>query len=90
MRIEPKRKWISVSMKEEKEAEEDHPVVLLPDDYRPSQNPHKTVFVEQDPEGEYLSGARIVVPAQMIREVKVKDHTFHLVERNFIMASVEG
>ena len=86
MTLEPKRNWISVSLQET--AEEDKVVVLLPEDYKPEQNPHRTVEVVKDPEGEYDSGTLIVVPTHVVHEIKIKNESFHLVERNFVMAAV--
>ncbi len=88
MNLEPKRNWISVAMPEEKN-EESEVMILLPEDYKPTQNPHKTVEVVRDPEGEYERGTLIVVPAHIVHEVKIKSKIFHLVERNFVMASVK-
>ena len=74
MTVEPKRNWISVSLQET--VEED------------KQNPHRTVEVVKDPEGEYDSGTLIVVPTHVVHEIKIKNESFHLVERNFVMAAV--
>tara|TARA_R110002020_G_scaffold288661_1_gene504111 strand:- start:4677 stop:4940 length:264 start_codon:yes stop_codon:yes gene_type:complete len=87
MKLEPKRNWISVDLS--KGPEEEEALVLLPDDYKPEQNPHRTVVVKTDPQGEYSVGSLIVVPTHVVQEVKVKNKSFHLVERNFVMAQVE-
>tara|TARA_R110002012_G_scaffold231724_1_gene404414 strand:- start:263 stop:529 length:267 start_codon:yes stop_codon:yes gene_type:complete len=87
MKLEPKRNWISISIPEEKQ-EESEVMVLLPEDYKPTQNPHRTVAVVEDPQGEYDSGTLIIVPTHVVREVKVKSESFYLVERNFVMAAV--
>ena len=87
MKLEPKRNWISISIPEEKQGESEV-VVLLPEDYKPTQNPHRTVVVVKDPQGEYDSGTLIVVPTHVVHEVKVESESFHLVERNFVMAAV--
>jgi len=88
MRIEPKRNWISVDPSSADE-EEGEVFVLLPEDYKPEQNPHKAVVVVNDPQGEYAAGSLIVVPTHVVHEVKVRTESFHLVERNFVMAMVE-
>ena len=87
MNLEPKRNWISVTIPEV-ETNEDEVMVLLPEDYKPEQNPHRAVVVDRDPEGEYSTVSLIIVPTHVVHEVKIKNHSFHLVERNFVMASV--
>ena len=87
MRLEPKRNWISVATPQEKK-EESEVVVLLPEDYKPAQNPHRTVEVVEDPQGEYATGTLIVVPTHVVHEITIKNKSFHLVERNFVMAAV--
>ena len=88
MRLEPKRNWISVDLSEGPETEEEV-FVLLPDDYKPEQNPHRMVVVRTDPQGEYTTGSLIIVPTHVVHEVKVKNKSFHLVERNFVIAQVK-
>ena len=89
MKLEPKRNWISVELSETADKEEEV-FVLLPDDYKPEQSPHRTVVVKTDPQGEYSAGCLIVVPTHVVHEVKVRNKRFHLVERNFVMAQIES
>lgn len=84
MKIEPKSKWIHVELPFQKNEKEE--LILLPDGFRPADDEYKPASVVTDPEGEYRHGDVVVVPSHVIREVKISDNSFYLVERNHIMA----
>jgi len=87
MILEPKVPWVQVELSFDKQ--EDNPYnIALPEDYRPTQKPYKAVSVVNDPEGEYKYGDIVVLPSHIIREIELSGHTFFLVERSHIMASV--
>lgn len=79
-----KNNWLRVELFND--AKEEAPTgILLPEDYKPAENPYKAVSVGNDPHGLYKFGDVIVVPTHVIREVTVRDQTFYLVERAHIM-----
>jgi hypothetical protein len=88
MKLVPKRNWISIKMPEYNKKESEV-VVLLPDDYNSKLSPYKAVLVVEDPQGEYAADSLIIVPTHIIHEVILESESFHLVERNFIMAQAE-
>ena len=88
MRLEPKDNWVEVVVPEEKGGES---IVVLPEDYKPTQNPYKVVLVVTDPSPEgYKGGDKVVVPTHIIREIEVEGTKFHLVERQHIMARIRN
>ena len=90
MTLLPKNNWVSVRLVEEvKKEKEDNMAILLPEDYKPQENPYKVVTVIKDPEWMYSSGSCVVVPTHIIREIEVCGSKHYLVERNHIMAVVE-
>ena len=89
MILEPRSPWVLVELSFDKEEPKDF-VIDLPEDYRPATSPYKAVSVVDDPDGEYKHGDVIVLPTHVIREIELTDNTFHLVERNHIMAAVRA
>lgn len=85
MRLNPKNNWILVTLAFD-DKEEQESLIALPEDYRPAEKPYKAVSMERDPQKEYSFGDVLIVPTHMIREIEIADKTFHLVERNHIMA----
>ena len=89
MILHPKNKWIQVELCfDEKEEGAEKSLIALPDDYKPAEKPYKAVSVIGDPEGEYKYGDVLVLPTHIIREIELREHKFHLVERNHVMAVV--
>jgi len=88
MVLDPKNNWIQVdpSFGEDERGEES--LIALPEDYKPIERPYRAVFVKVDPRLEYKHGDIVVVPAHIIREVDIRDGTFHLIERSHIMAQL--
>lgn len=84
MEIEPKSKWIHINLPYEEEEKDD--LVLLPEGFRPAENEYKAVTIITDPEKEYDRGDVVVAPSHIIREVKLANNVFYLIERNHIMA----
>ena len=89
MIVKPKNNWIQVTLSFDKDRENPYEV-LLPADYRPTENPYKAVSVQSDPLGEYKYGDVVVVPTHIIREIELESKKFHLIERSHIMALVEA
>ena len=87
MELEPRNRWIGVDLSFDKK-EDAQSAVILPEEYKPSEAPHKAVSVKKDPEEEYRFGDVIVVPTHVIREIVLRDETFYLVERNHVMARI--
>jgi len=87
MVLDPKNNWIQVELAFDKR-EEEASLIALPDDYKPAEDPYKAVSVKVDPKEEYRYGDVIVVPTHIIRDIKIRDNTFHLIERNHVMAVV--
>ena len=87
MVLDPKNNWIQVELSFDKK-EEEVSLIALPDDYKPAENPHKAVSVKVDPMDVYKYGDVVIVPAHVIRDIEIRDNTFHLIERNHIMAVV--
>ena len=92
MKLSPKNGWIQVEFAlDKKEKAHEKSLVVLPEDYKPSESPYKVVSVVNDPEmGKkgYKHGDTIIVPTHVIREVEIGDNKLHLVERNHILAAV--
>lgn len=89
MLIKPKNNWIHVDLSFDKERENPYEV-LLPDDYKPAENPYKAVSIGLDPQAEYKHGDVVVVPSHIIREIELENNKFYLIERGHIMAMVES
>ena len=87
-KLEPKHNWIQIDISFDKERDEKTGIVLLPEDYKPSESPYKAVSVETDPREEYKYGDVVIVPAHIIREVDIREFKFYLIERNHIMAKI--
>jgi co-chaperonin GroES (HSP10) len=84
MKIKPENNWILVEIVDVKQEQES--MVLLPEDYKKTENPYKVVNVLEDSRFEYFG--KLVVPTHIIRDIQVGSETFHLIERNHIMAAV--
>ena len=87
MILDPKNNWIQVELSFDKK-EKEVSLIALPEDYKPAEDPYKAVSVKVDPKEEYRYGDVVVVPTHIIRDIKIRDNTFHLVERSHIMAVV--
>jgi len=87
MVLDPKNNWIQVELSFDKK-EEAISLIALPEDYKPAEDPYKAVSVKVDPKEEYRYGDVVVVPTHIIRDIKIRDNAFHLIERNHIMAVV--
>ncbi len=88
MIVRPKNNWIQVELSFEKKKESPFEV-LLPADYKPTEDPYKAVSVCSDPQGEYECGDIVVVPTHVIREVQLEGERFHLIERGHVVAGIE-
>ena len=89
MVLDPKNSWIQVELSFDKKEEEiEKSLSALPEDYKPAEKPYKAVSVKVDPKDEYRYGDIIIVPSHIIREIEIRDNTFHLIERNHVMAVV--
>ena len=87
--LDPKNSWIQVELSFDKKEEEiEKSLIALPEDYKPAEKPYKAVSVKVDPKDEYRYGDIIIVPSHIIREIEIRDNTFHLIERNHVMAVV--
>mgnify|MGYP003664444983 FL=1 len=84
MKIEPKSKWIHIDLPFEEEDKDE--LILLPEGFKPAENEYKAATIKMDPEGEYDCGDVVVVPSHIIREIKITNNIFYLIERNHIMA----
>ena len=91
MLLAPTDKWIQVSLDfDESEKALEKSLIALPEDYKPAEKPYKAVSVVCDPEKEYKYGDVIVVPTHIVREIELRECTFHLVERSHVMAVVSA
>ena len=88
MVLEPKNRWIEVELSFDNNEKQQESIIALPDDYRPTERPYKAVSVVADPDGEYERGDVIVAPSHVIQEIEIAENKFHLIERNYIMATV--
>tara|TARA_R110000824_G_scaffold130856_3_gene292778 strand:- start:806 stop:1075 length:270 start_codon:yes stop_codon:yes gene_type:complete len=88
MKLKPMNNWIQVDPSCSDVEESEPSLIALPDDYRPTQKPHKSVSVVSDPESVYQPGEVLVVPAHLIHEIELKEDNFYLLERNHVMAVI--
>ena len=78
--FEPHNRHLWIEIEEEKKKPQS--AVLLPEDYKPTQNPHRTVEVVEDPQGEYTAGTLIVVPTHVVHEIKIKNDLKRIIKKN--------
>ena len=91
MLLAPTNKWIQVALDfDETEQAHESSLIALPEDYKPEEKPYKAVSVVCDSEKEYRYGDAIVFPTHIIREIKLRECIFHLVERSHVMAVVSA
>ena len=87
MNIKPHNRHLLVKMIEEEE--EAKTGFLLPEDYERPKSEHVKVKVLDDSACSLPFGNYVIVPRHMIQEIEIGDTTFHLVQENYILASVE-
>ena len=91
MLLAPTDKWIQVSLDfDESEKAHEKSLIALPEDYKPAEKPYKAVSVVCDSEKKYKYGDVVIVPTHIIREIKLRECIFHLIERSHIMAVVSA
>ena len=84
MNIVPVNNWVHVSVEQK---HEEATVVLLPDDYKRTENPYKVVKVLTTCDS-YSEGDLVIVPTHTIQDIEVLGETTYLVLQNHIMAVV--
>lgn len=93
MRFLPYNRNISVELIEE-EVPEEGPI-LLPAEYRPTQDPYAVVRVTDegaaaDCHQHWQPGWLLVVEAQMIRTINYEERTYHTIAENYVIASLSA
>jgi len=90
VRIQPENNWILVELVKAPE-EKKESMVLLPEDFKAKESPYSVVKVIRDSTNEAASFKKdelLVIPTHIIRDIQVESHSFSLIERNHIMASM--
>ena len=86
MQFRPKNKYLLVEMAEEKKPEDKTSGFILPDDYKKTET-HKVVKLITASSGSTFIDAQnsfILVPVNMIEEVKAFGKSYHLVPENAV------
>lgn len=86
MQFRPKNKYLLVEMAEEKKPEDKTSGFILPDDYKKTET-HKVVKLVMASSGSAFIDAQnsfILVPINMIEEVKAFGKSYHLVPENAV------
>ena len=87
MNIKPHNRHLLVKMIEEEE--ETKTGFLLPEGYERPKSEHVKVAVLDSSACSIEIGSYVVVPRHMVQEINVGDTTFHLVQENYVLASVK-
>ena len=85
MKVIPVGKWVHVEVIEKEESDS---FVLLPEDYKTSENPYQIVTVVSDSES-FSKGSKLIVPTHVIRHVTTDEGDFHLIESAHVMAELQ-
>mgnify|MGYP003151652941 CR=1 FL=1 len=88
MNIKPHNRHLLVKMLEE-EKEEEKTGFILPDDYEKPKSEYVKVAVLDSSACSIEIGFHVIVPRHMIQEINVGNETFHLVQENYVLASVK-
>ena len=90
LNIKPHNRHVLVKMiEEEKEEEEEKTGFILPDDYEKPKSEYVKVAVLDSSACSIEIGLYVIVPRHMIQDINVGNETFHLVQENYILASVK-
>tara|TARA_R110000824_G_scaffold244224_1_gene432953 strand:+ start:547 stop:813 length:267 start_codon:yes stop_codon:yes gene_type:complete len=88
MSITPQNRHLLIEVP--RETEEGEPAAfLLPDGYEKPKSEHVKVKVLDDSACSLPLGSHVVIPRHMIQEIILGDTTFHLVQENYVLASIE-
>ena len=88
LNIKPHNRHVLVKMLEE-EKEEEKTGFILPDDYEKPKSEYVKVAVLDSSACSMEIGFYVIVPRHMIQEINVGNETFHLVQENYVLASVK-
>jgi len=89
MNITPQNRHLLIEVPNETEDEGAPATFLLPEGYEMPKSEHVKVKVLDDSACSLSLGSHVVVPRHMIQEVDIGDTTFHLVQENYVLASVK-
>ena len=89
MNITPQNKHLLIEVLDETENSDKPADFLLPEGYEKPKSEYAKVKVLDDTACSLPYGSHVVVPRHMIQEINIGETTFHLVQENYILASVE-
>ena len=72
----------------EQNSEDERPLIVLPEDYRPEQQKHSVVQVlnkSDDVKFNLVVGSKIVVDSSMIEEIVINNTTYNVILENYVV-----
>ena len=81
--------WVNVVEEEEEERESS---VLLPENYKPKESEFAIVKLKDaaaDCAGRWARGEKLIVERHMIREIRLKDKSFHTILENYVLGVIK-
>lgn len=92
MDFTPFNRFIRVVPMEEQQ-EEDHRMIVLPDDFQRPQDPYlvcEVLDVSRDVKLELHVGTKIIIERRMLNEINVKGKTIYLVLENYVYGRIDN
>tara|TARA_R110002074_G_scaffold155817_1_gene311803 strand:+ start:626 stop:895 length:270 start_codon:yes stop_codon:yes gene_type:complete len=89
MNITPQNRQLLIEVIDEAKNDNKSSSLVLPEDYEKPKSEYAKVKVLDDSACSLPLGSHVVVPRHMIQEINIDGAKFHLVQENYVLASVE-